>query len=1114
MNKAVKWSERLVTQLGRFALGWYMGRAKLVVRAGHENDRPAVIRYMMKRSAIRSGVMLMCVLGSLAANAQGGVVPSKGKEFWLGFMKNWTGVVPPYVVELFISAPVNTSGVVHMPLLGEQWPFVVEANVTTRIALPVGMAIHQGSEFIDSRSILVRSEDTVSVFAINYEPFSSDGALVYPVQALGIDYRIFAYTGIGTNNSVSEFLIVATKDDTEVEITPTALTAGGRSAGSPWVVRLDSGQTYQVQAFHPTGDLTGTRIRGTDASGSCRPFAVFSGSVCANVPTDCTACDHLYEQNLPVAAWGRRYHAVPFSSTTSYMYRVLAHENGTQVSINGASPMVLNAGQYHDVNTMTADACFEGDRPFAVAQFMKGKQCVSAGDPSLLILNADEQQLSDITFSTVHSNVITEHYLNIVTATQDISQLTLNGESLSATEFTPFLACPSRSYARISIPQGSHTLVSSAGFTAYVYGTGVDESYAYSVGAFNPIPPVEVDSVVCVDGKEGPVTLVVPRPLDDPYWTTAADPGTILHQGPTYTFTPQTSGTYVVTGTEFVSRCTRQYHFSVELSEPPTITASSGAGEVCANSEVALRVVVDPPGEYGYAWTPSVGLSDPEVAEPTASPMATTWYRVSVSTMNGCAMAMDSVLVQVTPSNVLGHAALPGDTTLCTGQTVELEAFVLRILAQDPLNTSVGPMWQNIQGGVLNTDCGSVTGNALHFNGEPVRWAETVPLNMSNGGAVRFALIIGTGDAPCEDADPGDDVVLEYSVDGLSWEVFATYPEWAYPEFSIIKEEVPSSAWTNATRFRWRQLGTWTTGTDNWALDDVVIAARDNSQLLHQWSPTTGLDDPLSAFPIASPSGTITYVLTSTDPLNGCVYMDTMHIQVGVPPGVLPEKAYLCPGEVVVLDASAAGTGDYSWNTGTTGPLLEVGEPGMYWVEMRTEHGCGVDSVEVVVAPQIGPLDLEVVGCEGRGKTIALPVGGSDHLWSTGETTPSIVVIDEGEYSVAFVDEHGCVADARVTVRDMEAGEVDGMPNVFSPNGDGVNDLFLPLEGTLLDEGDLKVFNRWGQLVHEGSGTGLGWDGHVVGGPAPEGTYFFTVRFRSLCTEEVVSRTGHVTLLR
>ena len=76
-------------------------------------------------------------------------------------------------------------------------------------------------------------------------------------------------------------------------------------------------------------------------------------------------------------------------------------------------------------------------------------------------------------------------------------------------------------------------------------------------------------------------------------------------------------------------------------------------------------------------------------------------------------------------------------------------------------------LWSSVVGGSVSNGCGSQSGNyALYFNGTSSRIATTVPLALQGTNNVDFYLIIGTGSSPCEDADGGEDVVLEYSTNG------------------------------------------------------------------------------------------------------------------------------------------------------------------------------------------------------------------------------------------------------------------------------------------------------------------------------------------------------------
>ncbi len=132
--------------------------------------------------------------------------------------------------------------------------------------------------------------------------------------------------------------------------------------------------------------------------------------------------------------------------------------------------------------------------------------------------------------------------------------------------------------------------------------------------------------------------------------------------------------------------------------------------------------------------------------------------------------------------------------------------------------------WSSISLGAASTACGSVSGNALYFNGVGIREARTNNLDVSGGGTINFFLKIGTGGAPCENADAGEDVVLQYSVDGgLSWSNIKTYNQNSFASFTNIAENVPIAAQSVHTMFRWLQPIHSAGNFDNWAIDSVSI---------------------------------------------------------------------------------------------------------------------------------------------------------------------------------------------------------------------------------------------------------------------------------------------------
>ncbi len=90
------------------------------------------------------------------------------------------------------------------------------------------------------------------------------------------------------------------------------------------------------------------------------------------------------------------------------------------------------------------------------------------------------------------------------------------------------------------------------------------------------------------------------------------------------------------------------------------------------------------------------------------------------------------------------------------------------------------------------------------------------------------------------------------------------------------------------------------------------------------------------------------------------------------------------------------------------------------------------------------------------------------------------------------------------------------VPNVFSPNNDGINDTFQPALNCPVSTYDFKVFTRWGQQVFATQDSEIGWNGDINGRPAAAGVYIYTLKV-SYESEEGANeeiKTGDVSLIR
>ena len=293
------------------------------------------------RSVFLSFVILVC----FAFTAKGQVT-TEGTDFWFGFMHNLNAES----IEIYLSADTVTTVTIDSPINGFNTTTVVNPGVSKKVILPLGLMPEEEGKF--DYAFHVTSSHPVSLYALNKRQFSADAAVILPTLALGKEYYVVAHMeppgDIEPGARESEFLVVATEDNTEIEITPSGLTFGGWPKGTPQTITLNAGQTYQVKSNE---DLSGSYVRtiGQNAS-ECKNIAVFGGNVFTNVGGCGGARDHLLEQMFPVSTWGKNFLFVPYETRQGGDYvKIIAAEDGTKVTISQIDDAIeLNAGEVGD----------------------------------------------------------------------------------------------------------------------------------------------------------------------------------------------------------------------------------------------------------------------------------------------------------------------------------------------------------------------------------------------------------------------------------------------------------------------------------------------------------------------------------------------------------------------------------------------------------------------------------------------------------------------------------------------------------------------------------------------------------------------------------------------
>lgn len=386
---------------------------------------------------------------------------SKGKDFWLMFNSN----LGSPTLTLFITSEVNTSGTVSVPGLSFTQNFTVTANTVTPVVVPAGAAQHT-SDVVEKKGIHVTSLQEVTVYGLNYIPFTTDAYLGLPTDVLGTSYIVMSYTGAGN----SQFGIVGTANSTTVTITPSNQ-VGSHAKGVPYNITLQQGETYEIGA---SLDLTGTIIT------SNKPIGVFGSNACANIPPGYAYCDHIVEMIPPTTTWGKKFGTVPLSQRTNGdTWRFMASENNTVIKINGVAEAPKNKGQFVE-KVLTARSIIESDKPILVTQFSNGSTFSSnPGDPFMMLIPPLEQFLAKYTVTTVKGYQV--HFINVVAPTSIVGSLTLDGTPIPAASFA---AIPGTGFsgAQVSVKEGTYNLAGSLPFGVFMYGFNQDDSYGYPGG--------------------------------------------------------------------------------------------------------------------------------------------------------------------------------------------------------------------------------------------------------------------------------------------------------------------------------------------------------------------------------------------------------------------------------------------------------------------------------------------------------------------------------------------------------------------------------------------------------------------------------------------------------
>jgi gliding motility-associated-like protein len=303
----------------------------------------------------------------------------------------------------------------------------------------------------------------------------------------------------------------------------------------------------------------------------------------------------------------------------------------------------------------------------------------------------------------------------------------------------------------------------------------------------------------------------------------------------------------------------------------------------------------------------------------------------------------------------------------------------------------------------------------------------------------------------------------------------------------------------------------------------------------YAWTPSTGLSCVDCPSPVASPVTETDYIVTGST-IHGCHNTDTVRVYVKQP-FVMQNSIgdTLCKGGSVRLFATGAHTYNWSPSSGLssiTSPIVTAAPSvtTVYRVIGTDDKRCFRDTAYIpVVVYNYPTVDAGKDKTISAGQTIVLtPTVSADVTsvnWSPVNTTvssnyPSITVKprETTTYFAEVVNAGGCKSRDEVTISILCDNANVFIPNTFSPNGDGTNDIFYVRGSGLFDIKSLNVFNRWGEVMFQKvavkpNDAAAGWDGTYKGTKLPPDVYVYTAEVQCENGTVLVLK-GNVALLR
>ena len=711
-------------------------------------------------------------------------------------------------------------------------------------------------------------------------------------------------------------------------------------------------------------------------------------------------------------------------------------------------------------------------------------------------------------FTTATLTVLASPTITVSSSTICIGQQTASLTALGAANYSwsPGLSSSTGSFV---------TGTPSASQTYTVIGSDVAgcSNTATATITVNSLPVITAtSSSICIG--QGTGTLTASGALT---YTWVPATGLSITSGSVVTGSPTSTQSYTVLGIDGLG-CINGTTTSILVNSLPILSVN--AETICVAQGNATLIAL---GASNYTWSPSVSLSSTTGSVVVATTTVSQNYTVQGSDALGCANTITTSVI-VVPSPTL----TVNSSTICVGQqTASLTVSGASTYSWTPsigLSSSTGvfvtgtPSTSQVYTlqGFVGTGCSNTVTTSITVNALPLITATSSSICLGQGigtltasGALTYtwfpAIGLSTTSGSVVTGFPSStQTYTVIGIDGLGCinGAMATLDVKSLPSLSI----------SNTTICLSQQTATL-----------IVVGATN-----YTWSPATGLSATTGSLVMANPLVNQTYTIQGAD-INTCLNTTTVRVSVVSSPTLSVNSSTICLGQQVAdLQVTGSNNGTYSWqpNVGlssTTGSLVSSTTTltTIYTVTNTTVYGCVSTATAMVV---VNPLPLitaigntlillgqtTTVSAQGGLSYDWRPIDGSISCSTCSQTIvrPTVTTL----YIVKGYDGLLCWGEDTVLVKvDFVCGDFF-IPNVFSPNGDGLNDE-VNVHGYCVGSYVLDIYSRWGEKVFSTSSKGESWDGNFKGKAMDTGVFVYKVNVMTIDNKEFNLK-GNITLLR